>query len=253
MSKEIVFKSENGEPVTTSKLVAEKFGKRNADILRAIKNLECSDEFKERNFALMVKTNDLPQGGKTDEYITYITRDGFTFLVMGFTGKDAAKFKEDYIRAFNEMEQTIKNNSLPDFNNPVEAARAWADECEQKQQLEVQTKLQQKQLQIAAPKVDYYENVLESKSTYTTTQIAKELGMSATELNNRLHHLKVQYKQRKTWLLYAKYQDKGYTDTYTHWYQSQNGDNISNMQTMWTEKGRRFIHKIIKIKSGQKN
>lgn len=134
---------------------------------------------------------------------------------------------------------------LPDFNNPVEAARAWADAYEQKQQLETQTKLQQKELQMAAPKVDYYENVLSSKSTYNANQIAKELGMSAVTLNKRLNELGVQYKQGGTWLLYHRYQGQGLTRTKTHWHENQSGEKVSKMQTVWTEKGRKFIHEII--------
>lgn len=67
-----------------------------------------------------------------------MTKDGFTFLVMGYTGSLAAHFKEKYIAAFNEIE--AKANAavmaLPDFSNPVLAARAWADEVEQKQALQ---------------------------------------------------------------------------------------------------------------------
>lgn len=81
----------------------------------------------------------------------------------------------------------------------------------EKNQLEEIAKTQQNELKTAAPKVEYYDDVLQSNSTYTTNQIAKELGMSAIELNRQLHHLKIQYKQSDTWLLYAKYQKSGYT------------------------------------------
>ncbi len=97
---ELVFKS-NDQAVTTSRLVAERFGKRHADIIRRLENLECSTDFTERNFALSAYKD--ATGRKCKEY--QITRDGFSFLVMGFTGKDAAKFKEQYIKAFNLMEQ----------------------------------------------------------------------------------------------------------------------------------------------------
>jgi phage antirepressor YoqD-like protein len=131
---------------------------------------------------------------------------------------------------------------LPDFKNPVEAARAWADVYEQKQQIETQTKLQQKELQIAAPKVKYYENVLQSNSTYNTNQIAKELGMSAVTLNKKLNKLGVQYKQNKTWLLYHKYQNKSLTKTKTFVFTDTEGNERTRMQTVWTEKGRLFIN-----------
>lgn len=60
---ELVYKSNDGKALTTSLKIAEVFGKRNADVLRDIRNLHCSPEFRERNFALMVNINKLPQGG----------------------------------------------------------------------------------------------------------------------------------------------------------------------------------------------
>jgi Rha family phage regulatory protein len=91
-------------------MVAEYFGKRHCDVLRAISKLDCSADFHQRNFAYMVEMKELPQGGKTKSSYYFMTRDGFTFLAMGFTGKVAAKFKEAYINAFNEMERIIQEN-----------------------------------------------------------------------------------------------------------------------------------------------
>ena len=96
------------------------------------------------------------------------------------------------------------------------------------------------------PKVEYHDAVLSSVSTYTTTQIAKEMGMSATALNKKLHELGVQYYQNGSWLLYAKYQDKGYTESETIKFDSKRGDTITKMVFKWTEKGRKFIHEKIK-------
>ncbi|NDI85062.1 Rha family transcriptional regulator [Undibacterium crateris] len=93
----------NDRAVTSSNLIAEKFGKRHADVLRAISKLECSSEFTERNFALSEFYDST--GRKLPCYV--IARDGFMFLAMGFTGKDAAKWKEAYIDAFNKMEEEL--------------------------------------------------------------------------------------------------------------------------------------------------
>ena len=71
-----------------------------------------------------------------------------------------------------------------------------------------------------APKVRYFEEVLHSASTYTTTQIAKELGMSGRELNYRLKLLGVQFRQSGTWMLTARYHKEGYTRTHTHVWQT---------------------------------
>ena len=95
----------NGELTTTSKIVADVFNKPHRNILVDIRKLECSEEFSQQNFVLSdYKTN----RGKT--YKCYsITRDGFAFLCMGFTGKKAAVWKEKYINAFNQMERGLLN------------------------------------------------------------------------------------------------------------------------------------------------
>ncbi len=90
---------------TTSMAVAERFGKRHADVLRSIQKLGCSLEFYERNFALIQIEVDLGLGRIRKDRAYKITRDGFAILAMGFTGPEAMKWKEAYIQAFNQLEQ----------------------------------------------------------------------------------------------------------------------------------------------------
>lgn len=103
---------ENEHAVTTSMRVAEVFGKQHKDVLRAVKSLDCSEDFHKRNFALMQKSIKIGNGAERKSPMYYITRDGFMFLVMGFTGKTAAKWKEAYIKAFNEMETKIRARQM---------------------------------------------------------------------------------------------------------------------------------------------
>ncbi|EAB3590516.1 hypothetical protein IR649_000986 [Salmonella enterica] len=91
----------NGQAVTSSLAVADYFTKRHDDVLKKIRALDCSPEFTARNFAVSDYTD--ASGRKLPCY--NITRDGFAFLAMGFTGKRAAQFKEAYINAFNQMEK----------------------------------------------------------------------------------------------------------------------------------------------------
>ena len=97
---------QNGVPTTTSLKVAEIFGKRHSDVTRAIERLEIPEEISKRNFAHTPYTNQ--QNGQKYPMYT-ITRDGFTLLAMGFTGKAAMQFKIAYIQAFNEMERKLKS------------------------------------------------------------------------------------------------------------------------------------------------
>lgn len=97
-----------GHVTTTSRQIAAHFNKRHDTVLRAIRNLECSDEYRHRNFAETVESRPNPSGGAPIESVAYrMTRDGFVFLAMGFTGKEAAQWKEAYINAFNKMEQEL--------------------------------------------------------------------------------------------------------------------------------------------------
>lgn len=106
-SSDLVFEHA-GELVTTSKLVSKVFGKQHKDILRKIDSLECSQEFTERNFAL----SEYKDGSGRKLPMWEMTKDGFMFLVMGFTGKKAAAIKEAYINAFNKMAEQLYK-SLP--------------------------------------------------------------------------------------------------------------------------------------------
>lgn len=88
---------------TTSRIVAQVFGKAHRDVLRAIRNLETPDEFNLRNFAQVEFKDD--KGRTFPEYT--MTRDGFMFLVMGFTGAKAVGMKLKFIEAFNAMEAKL--------------------------------------------------------------------------------------------------------------------------------------------------
>ncbi len=95
--------------VTDSRRVAKHFKKRHADVLRAVSNLNCSKEFTERNFAFSFEINDLANGKK--DKVIRMTKDGFMLLAMGFTGAEAMKIKESYIKAFNQMADQIQRIS----------------------------------------------------------------------------------------------------------------------------------------------
>jgi len=96
----------DGQPTANSKAIGDFFCKNHRHVLEAIKNLECSESFRESNFRLSsyrsAQNKILP--------CYEMTKDGFCFLAMGFTGKEAAKWKEAYISAFNQMEAIIKSS-----------------------------------------------------------------------------------------------------------------------------------------------
>lgn len=96
-----------GQLFATSRDVAHRFGKQHKDVLKAITNLECSPEFSRRNFAPSTYIDDR---GK-EQPLVELTRDGATILILGFTGKQAVRFRELYIEAFNQMEAKLHASS----------------------------------------------------------------------------------------------------------------------------------------------
>lgn len=128
---------------------------------------------------------------------------------------------------------------LNDPDSFIKILQAFKQERQAKEIAENQLKLQE-------PKVQYYDEVLTSTSSYTVTQIAKELGLGPSKLNQMLHEKGVQYKQNGSWIPYFKYQDKGFVHSETLKYKTNEGKIITKMSFKWTEKGRQFIHKLLK-------
>ncbi|GIO63536.1 Rha family transcriptional regulator [Paenibacillus cineris] len=97
---------QGGKTVTDSLTIAEVFGKEHKNVIRDIENLDCSEEFNRLNFERISYRDSMNR--EKPKYI--ITQDGFSFLVMGYTGKEAARFKEMYISEFNRMREHIKSD-----------------------------------------------------------------------------------------------------------------------------------------------
>ena len=105
--------------------------------------------------------------------------------------------------------------------------------------------LQSEQLKQQAPKVKSYDEYISSDGTFSATQIAKEYGWGAKTLNNKLREMGVQYKQHGQWLLFAKYSGKGYTKSVPHAFTHADGRVDVRMSTVWTAKGREYIHSLL--------
>ena len=100
------------------------------------------------------------------------------------------------------------------------------------------------QIEALEPKAEYCDEVLDSVSCLTTTQIAKELSMTVSDLTRLLEHRKVMYKQSGQWMLYADYARKGYAKSRTTTRRDIEGDLHTYTRLVWTEEGRRFIHRL---------
>ena len=94
------------------------------------------------------------------------------------------------------------------------------------------------------PKAEYVDKVLQSDKTYTSTQMAKELGMAAITLHKKLAGLHIMFEQSGQWFLYHNYQGKGYTEARTYLYTHSDGTPGTNTLTVWTEYGKAFLHML---------
>lgn len=193
-------------------------------------------------------------GGNQEVWL--LTEDGL-YEVLFQSRKPIAK---EFKKGVKEILKTIRNTggyiATKSGDTPEEimaraltiAQATLAKREERLKQLEAQTEqqqatieLQDKEIKEAAPKVSYYDNHLLSVNAMTTTQISKEIGMSAEKLNNKLKELGIQFKQSGQWLLKSPYDKWGMHETRTNIFTSERGNTHTNTYTVWTQKGRRFI------------
>ena len=168
---DLVFKGQNDQVLTNSLLVAEKFGKRHADVIRSIDNiLNTEDELlnAKMRLAFVSTTYEDPTGKSNPAYI--MNQKGFSILVMGWNGIKALKFKNEFYDAFEAMERSLKEIKTP--QTYAEALRRLADEVEAKEQIQYQLEQKTEQLD-------------ESKEWYSIKRWAKEHNMNWRCINWR--------------------------------------------------------------------
>lgn len=224
---------ENDQPVTTSRNVAENFNKRHAHVLEAIDELIGAAE---NSADLFYETTYIHEQNKQVYRQYYMTKDGFTLLAMGFTGKKALDFKLAYIEQFNKMEKELQKQLPSSYKESL---------IQLVEQIEANEILEQRVAEYE-PKITYLDNILQSKDTVTITQIAADYGMSAQAMNKLLHELRVQHKVGKQWILYKKHMNEGYTKSHTTEIPKTSGGTKVVMNTKWTQKGRLFLYELLK-------
>ena len=175
--------------------------------------------------------------------VTLINESGLYSLIFSSKLESAKRFKR---WVTSEVLPAIRKHGLYATDNVIEQTIQNPDYIihvltEFKKEREGRLVAEQ-QVNELKPKATYYDLVLQNKSLLSVSKIAKDYGMSARSLNKLLHSLGVQYKQGDIWLLYAKYQDKGYTHTSTYALDEEH----SKVTTKWTQKGRLFIYELLK-------
>ena len=171
---DIILSMQNGEPVVSSRQIAENFDKNHRDVLRAVDNLK-EDV---RNFAQMFFESTEPDSYGREQRAYLMNRDGFTLLAMGFTGKAALEWKLKYIAAFNEMEKKLTEQPQLTRSQLLATALIAAHE-----------ELEEKDKQIAElmPKGVFADAVSASSQSILVGEMAKLLSQNGIQMGqNRL-------------------------------------------------------------------
>ena len=175
-----------------------------------------------------------------NQLMTYINESGLYSLILSSKLESARRFKH---WVTSEVLPSIRKQggymmASPDESDEVILARALQI---------MQATLQRRDELIAKlqPRAEYADHVLDSITCITTTQLAKELDMTAQELNRLLCEMHIQYWQSGQYLLYADYARQGYAKNRTHSYRGHDDTLRTNTYLVWTERGRDFIHRLL--------
>ena len=191
-------------------------------------------------------------GGK--QQLTVINESGLYSLILSSKLPKAKEFKRwvtsEVLPAIRKHGVYAVDEVLENPDMLISALQALKEEKAKAKRLTETLAVQEQQIAELQPKASYYDVVLNCKDLVSVTEIAKDYGKSAKWLNEKLHELGIQFKQGgKTWLLYQKYAEKGYTSTKTQTYNGNDGEVHTKVHTYWTQKGRLYIYDCLKAEN----
>lgn len=175
----IILSTQNGEPVASSRQIAESFEKNHRDVLRAVDNLK-EDV---RNFAQMFFETTVPDSYGREQRAYLMNRDGFTLLAMGFTGKAALEWKLKYIAAFNEMEKKLAEQ--PQLTRSQLLATALIAAHEELEEKDKRIELLTADTERMKPKEIFSDAVSTSQNSILVGELAKLLKQNGIEIGEK--------------------------------------------------------------------
>ena len=190
-------------------------------------------------FTKMLETSEMGGRPAKDYEISIDMAKEICMIQRSPEGKRVRQYLIDLEKAWNTPEQVMAR-ALRMADQTIASLKEKTNLMAQ-ELLAMNEKLEEMQ-----PKVTYLDKILESKDTVLVTQIAQDYGMSAKGFNKMLHDLGVQHKIHKQWVLYSKYQGKGYVHSHTHYYEKADGQTGNSLNTEWTQKGRLFLYDFLK-------
>jgi len=258
MERELIQFGESRQTMSSLE-IAKLTGKPHNDVMKAIRKMEPAwEKVHEGKFSLMYREVEIGNGAKRQDPYYELTKTECLYVATKFNDEARAKL----VIRWQELEQQARANmiSLPNFEDPAEAAIAWAKEYREKKVLSIENQtlqrekmmLQDENFQLAAENQElkhdknYLDLIMRSRSLMTVTQIAQDYGMSAKAMNKILADMGIQWKNNGQWILYSKYKDGGYVSSRSIDITRSNGMPDTVMQTEWTQAGRRFLYEELK-------
>ncbi|MCU5508290.1 phage antirepressor [Bacillus cereus] len=198
---------------------------------------------------------DLPiWDGRQNRNQKVINESGLYSLILSSKLPSAKKFKKwvtsEVLPSIRKHGAYMTPNTINALLQDPDLIIGLASQLKQEQQArqiaEQKNLMLTQQIAENASKITYLDQILQSQDTVTVSQVAADYGLSAMKLNKILNDEKVQYKVNNQWLLYSKHQNKGYTKSKTVDVVHTDGSRSVKMNTRWTQKGRIFIHELLK-------
>ena len=247
MGKDLIQFGESQQTMSSLE-IAKLTGKPHNDVLKAIRAMEPAWE----------KVN----GGKFSR-VEYKDAKGEMRPCFELTKTEclyvATKFNDEarakLVIRWEELEKKARAGmiALPNFEDPAEAAMAWAKEYKEKKVLQIENKqLEEENIQLALENQElkndknYLDLIMRSKALLTVSQIAQDYGMSGKALNKQLAQMGIQYSINGQWILYARYKDCGYVSSRSIDITRADGRPDVVLHTEWTQAGRKFLYEELK-------
>lgn len=251
MNNEVIIFGESQQKLSSLE-IAELTGKQHKDVMKAIRNMEPAwVKVRGRKFALSSRTYEIPNGGTREVPCYLLTKTECLYIATKFDDEARAKL----VLRWKELEVKERSNviAMPNFSNPAEAARAWAEQYEKKmieskraEAAEQQVITLSQEIEQMQPKANYYDIILNNKSTVLTTQIALDYGLTAKAFNQKLYDLRIQHKVNDQWILYSPYITMGYMHSKPVEITKHDGRRMIKYNSEWTQKGRLFLYDLLK-------
>ena len=238
--EQLVIKSSKGNPITNTLLVAEKFGKQHKYVIEGVKHIISSAENSAQFYHL---SSYVDSTGKSNKMYV-MNRDGFSLLVMGFTGSEALKFKISFIEAFNKMEEHIKLSQ-----SKVPASFSEALELAAKQQKEIEE--QNRIIAIQTPKAAFVDRVIDSGNLVDVGQAAKllKLTVGRNRFFQILRNKGIFFKNRNE--PKQEYIERGYFELRENEIARENHPSLMVTKVLVTQKGLYWLSRVIAVPTHQ--